>query len=68
MKARFWKRSSGDADASCADPEATAAQILRAAAKARGEVVELPEPGSKARMILDADRKRRNEPPLGGKS
>jgi hypothetical protein len=39
----------------------TAAEILKADAKRRGEVVTLPPMGSTARMIVDADRRRRGE-------
>jgi hypothetical protein len=38
----------------------TAGQVVKALAKVEG-VVELPEPGTAARRIIDADR-RRNEP------
>lgn len=45
---------------------ATATMILAAAAKARGEVVDLPPKGSVARQILEAGAKARGEPPLPG--
>jgi hypothetical protein len=43
------------------DPVATARAIARAAAVARGELIELPPAGSQARAILESAAKRRNE-------
>jgi|ERR1700722_5804889 hypothetical protein len=43
------------------DAKATAAAIVKAAALARGEIVELPPSGTEARAILEAAAKRRSE-------
>jgi hypothetical protein len=46
--------------------ERTARLILEAGAKARGKIPQpLPPVGSTARMIVNADRKRRGLPPYG---
>jgi hypothetical protein len=48
------------------DPTKTAALILKAGARARGEIPQpLPPVGSTARMIVNADRKRRGLAPYG---
>lgn len=55
------RRERGEPDpAAPIDPQATANAIVRAAAKARGELIELPPVGSEARAILEAGAKRRS--------
>jgi hypothetical protein len=55
------RRERGEPDpAAPIDAEATARAIVRAAAKARGQLVELPPVGSEARSILEAGAKRRS--------
>jgi hypothetical protein len=62
-----WFRIAGTLDTAGPAPvRATADAIARAAAIARGEIVELPPAGSQARAILEAGAKRRNED-LSGK-
>jgi hypothetical protein len=57
-----WFRISGTLDtAGPAPAKVTADDIVRAAAIARGEIVELPPAGSTARAILEAAAKRRSE-------
>jgi hypothetical protein len=47
--------------------KATADAILKAHAIAENRVVDLPAEGSMARQIIEADRRRRNEPEPGGR-
>jgi hypothetical protein len=54
------ERDHAAAEPSKIDPVATAAAIVKAAALARNEIVELPSPGSEARAILEAGAKRRS--------
>jgi hypothetical protein len=60
--AESGRRARGEPDpAAPIDPKATADAIVRAAAKAKGQLVELPPVGSPARAILESGAKRRSE-------
>ena len=55
------RRERGELDPAPPPVKVNADDILRASAKARGLLIELPPAGSPARAILEAGAKRRNE-------